>query len=74
MQPSQGGVVVHEELHEGRPPEGADQLRLLHLQPVQELINSFLQTIFALHATHLLQGQRINKSQADVFLIESHGC
>lgn len=61
VQPSQGGVLVHDDFFEGRPPELGDQLRPLHLQPVQEFINSFPQLVFAPHATHFLQGDRINE-------------
>lgn len=46
--------MVHDGLLEDRHPEHFDVLRSLGLQPVQNLIKSFLHVVFALHAIHLL--------------------
>lgn len=50
----QDGVVVHDGLPEHRAPEQFDVLRPLPLQPVQNVVESFPQSVFALHATHVL--------------------
>lgn len=61
VQLSQGGVLFHGDFFEDHPPELGDQLRLRHLQPVQEFINSFLQIVFAPHATNFLHGDGTNE-------------
>lgn len=46
--------MVHDGLLEHRPPEQFDVLRPLSLQPVEKVIESIPQSLFALHATHVL--------------------
>lgn len=57
VQLSQGAVLVHNCVLEDATPEQSDVQRSLGLQPVQNLIKSFLEHGCTLRAHHLLQAQ-----------------